>query len=195
MVSSLVASRAEHSVSLWHPVVAAFPGANTVGEFSESIIKVSTPMTAKQIQPSTATDCYSMFKLSKRFVAVCAGITHIAYLLLFVWSELSERNPLNRGCHSHFSYNLKHHLAFPPTRHHRCKGCKKCCSLSFILLTCKLAWGGYCNYVPIMTSKRAIPITNTTQMIIIISILFSFIADLLFKRACYFQNMKRPPSN
>jgi hypothetical protein len=42
-----MASRAEHSVSLWHLVVAAFPGANTIGEFSESIIKVSTPMTAK----------------------------------------------------------------------------------------------------------------------------------------------------
>jgi hypothetical protein len=81
---SLVASRAEHSVSLWHPVVAAFPGANTVGEFSESIIKVSTPTTAKQIQPPTPTDCYSMFKMSKRFIAVCAGITHIAYLLIRV---------------------------------------------------------------------------------------------------------------
>jgi hypothetical protein len=130
-----VASRAEHSVSLWHPVVAAFPGANTVGEFSESIIKVSTPMTAKQIQPSTATDCYSMFKLSKRFIAAFAGIIHIAYLLLFVWIELSENNPLNKGCRSHFSYNLKHHLAFPPTRHHRFKGCKKCCSLAFMLLS------------------------------------------------------------
>jgi hypothetical protein len=108
-----VASRAEHSVSLWHFVVAAFPGANTVGEFSESIIKVSTPITAKQIQPPTATGCYSMFKLSKRFIAACAGIIHIAYLQLFVWIELSERNPLNKGRHSHFSYNLKHHPAFP----------------------------------------------------------------------------------
>jgi len=187
--------QAEHSVFLRHPVVAAFPGANTVGEFSESIIKVSTTMTAKPIQPSTATDFYSMFKLSRRFIVVCAGIIHIACLLLFVWVELSERNPLNRGCHSHFSYNLKHHLACPPIRHHRFRGCKKCCSLAFILLTCKLAWGGCCNYVPIMTSKRTIPITNTTQMIIIISILFSFIANLLFKRDCYFQNRKRPPSN
>jgi hypothetical protein len=89
VVSSLVASRAKHSVFLWHPVVAAFPGANTIGEFSESIIKVSTSITAKQIQPPTAADCYSMFKLSKRFIAACAGIIHIAYLLLFVWSELS----------------------------------------------------------------------------------------------------------
>jgi hypothetical protein len=104
VVSSFVASRAEHSVSLWHFVVAAFPGANTVGEFSESIIKVSTPITAKQIQPPTATGCYSMFKLSKWFIAACAGIIHIAYLLVFVWIELLEKNSLNRGCHSHFSY-------------------------------------------------------------------------------------------
>jgi hypothetical protein len=136
-----------------------------------------------------------MFKLSKRFIAVCAGIIHIVYLLLFVWIKLSENNPLNKGCQSHFSYNLKHHLAFPPTRHHRCKGCKKCCSLAFISLTCKLVWGGYCNYAPIMTSKRTSPITNTTLMIIIISILFSFIANLLLERACYFQNKKRPLSN
>ena len=134
MVSLLMAIRTEHSVALWHPVVAAFPGANTIGEFPESI-KVSAPNGAEQIQPSTATDCYSMFKLSKRFIAACAGITHIAYLLLFVWIELSERNPLNRCCQSHFSYNLKHHLACPPIRHHRFRGCKKCCSLAFILLS------------------------------------------------------------
>jgi hypothetical protein len=125
MVSFLMASRAEHSVPLWHPVVAAFPGANTIGEFLESI-KISTHNGAKQIQPFTATDCYSMFKLRKRFIAVCAGNTHVYFTPFFVLIELSKSNPLNKGCHSNFSYSLKHHLAFPPTRHHRFKGCKKC---------------------------------------------------------------------
>jgi hypothetical protein len=83
VVSSLVASRAEHSVPLWHSVVAAFPGANTIGEFLESI-KISTHNGAKQIQPFTATDCYSMFKLIKRFIAVCTGNTHVDFTSFFV---------------------------------------------------------------------------------------------------------------
>jgi hypothetical protein len=80
MVSSLMAiraDRAEHSVPLWHPVVAAFPGANTISELPKSI-KVSTPDGAKQIQPFTATDCYSLSKVSNRFIAVCARNIHIA---------------------------------------------------------------------------------------------------------------------
>ena len=136
-----------------------------------------------------------MFKFSKRFIAACAGITHIAYLLLIRLDRAIRENSSQQRLHSHFSYNLKHHLAFPPTRHHRCTGCKKCCSLAFILPTCRLVWGGYCNYAPIMTSKRTSPTTNTTLMITIISILFSFIANLLLERACYFQNRKRPTSN
>jgi hypothetical protein len=77
MVSLLMAIRTEHSVALWHPVVAAFPGANTIGELSEPV-KVSTPNTAKQIHPFTATDCYGFPTMSKRFFAVCAGNIHIA---------------------------------------------------------------------------------------------------------------------
>jgi hypothetical protein len=78
VVSSLVAIRTQHFVLLWQPVVAAFLCTNTTGEFSESI-KVSAPNAAEQIQPSTATSSYSMFKLSKRFIAVCTGNIHIAY--------------------------------------------------------------------------------------------------------------------
>ena len=77
MVSSLMAIRTEHSVALWHSVVAEFPGANTIGEFPESV-KISTPNTAKQIQPFTATDCYSFPTLNERFIAVRAGNIHIA---------------------------------------------------------------------------------------------------------------------
>jgi hypothetical protein len=134
MVSLLMATRAEHSVALWHPVVAAFPGANTIGELSEPV-KVSTPNTAKQIHPVTAADCYNFPTLSERFIAVCAGNIHIAYTPSSFWIGPSESNSLNKGCHSHFSYDLKHHLAFPPTRHHRFKGCKKCCSIAFILIS------------------------------------------------------------
>ena len=134
VVSFLIAIRAEHSVPLWHPVVAYFSGANTIGEFPECI-KLSTPNSAKQIPPFTATDSYSFPTVSKRFIAVCAGNILIDYTPSSVCIELSESNPLNKRCHSHFSYNLKHHLACPPTRHHRCRGCKKCCSLACILIS------------------------------------------------------------
>jgi hypothetical protein len=82
MISSLVAIGAEHSVSLWHSVTAVFPSANTIGECPESI-KVPTPNGAKQIQPSTATDCYSVSKVSQRFITVCAGNIHICSNPLF----------------------------------------------------------------------------------------------------------------
>jgi hypothetical protein len=134
MVSLLMAIRTEHSVALWHPVVAAFPGANTIGELSEPV-KVSTLNSAEQIHLVTTTDCYNFPTLSERFIAVCAGNIHIAYTPSSFWIGPSESNSLNKGCHSHFSYDLKHHLAFPPTRHHRFKGCKKCCSIAFILIS------------------------------------------------------------
>ena len=134
MLSFLMAIRTEHSVALWHPVLAYFSGANTIGELPEPV-KVSTPNTAKQIHPFTATDCYSFPTLSERFLAVCAGNIHIAYTPVFVWIEPSENNSLNKGCHSHFSYNLKHQLACPPARDHRFKGCNKCCSIAFILIS------------------------------------------------------------
>ena len=134
MITSLVAIRTKHSVCLWHPVLTYLSGANTIGELLEPV-KVSTPNTAKQIHPFTATDCYSFNTLSKTFFAVWAGNIHIAYTPSFVWIESSESNSLNKGCQSHFSYNLKHHLACPPVRHHRFRGCKRCCSLDFILIS------------------------------------------------------------
>jgi hypothetical protein len=132
MISPLVATRTEHSVCLWHPVVAYLSRTNTIGALLEPV-KVSTPNTAKQIHSFNATDCYSFTALSRRFFAVCAGNIHIAYTPSFVWIESLESNSLNKGCQSHFSYNLKHHLACPPVRHHRFRGCKKCCSLDFII--------------------------------------------------------------
>jgi len=50
-----MAIRAEHSVTFRHPIVAAFPGANTISELPKSI-KVSRPYGAKQIQLFTTTD-------------------------------------------------------------------------------------------------------------------------------------------
>ena len=67
----------------------------------------------------------------------------------------------------------------------------KYCGLTFIA-TGTLSRGRHCNSSQTSTSKRTIPITNTTQMITIISIAFSFIVNLLFKRTWYFQNCERP---
>ena len=86
MIPPLVATRTEHSVCLWHPVVADLSGANTIGALLEPV-KVSTPNTAKQIHSFIATDSYSFTTLSKRFFAVCAGNIHIAYTPSFVWIE------------------------------------------------------------------------------------------------------------
>jgi hypothetical protein len=47
MIPSLVATRTEHSVCLWHPVVADLSGTNTIGELLEPV-KVSTPNTTKK---------------------------------------------------------------------------------------------------------------------------------------------------
>ena len=90
MLSFLMAIRTEHSVALWHPVLAYFSGANTIGELPEPV-KVSTHNTAKQIDPFTATDCYRFPTLSERFIAVCAGNIHIAYTPAFIWIEPSIR--------------------------------------------------------------------------------------------------------
>jgi hypothetical protein len=77
MLSFLIAIRTEHSVALWHPVVAYFSDANTIGELPEPV-KVSTAYTAEQIRPFTSADCYSFPTLRERFIAVCAVIIHIA---------------------------------------------------------------------------------------------------------------------
>jgi hypothetical protein len=134
MVSFLMAMRTEHSVALWHPVGAYFSGANTIGGLPEPK-KISTSNTAKEIHPVSAADCHNLLSSSERFIAVWARNSHLAHTSAFVWIGLSESNSLNKGCHSHFSYNLKHHLACPPTLHHRFKGCKKCCSCAFIHIT------------------------------------------------------------
>ena len=129
-----MATKAEHSVPLWYSVLTYLSGANAVAKLPEPI-GVSTPNTAKQIHLFTVRDCYGFITLSMRFIAVCAANIHVAYTPSLVWIESSESNSLNKGCQSHFSYNLKHHLAFPPIRHHRSRGCKKCCSLDFILIS------------------------------------------------------------
>jgi hypothetical protein len=104
MVAFLTASRIEHSVALWHPAVAYFIGADTIASLPE-LTKVSTPITVKQIHPSTARDCYGFPTSSKRFFSVCAGNIYIAYTPSFVWIEPSESNSLNRGCHSQFHHS------------------------------------------------------------------------------------------
>jgi hypothetical protein len=53
-----MASRAEHSLSPWNPVVATFPGANTIGDFPKSI-KVSALNGAKT---DTTVHCYKVLQ-------------------------------------------------------------------------------------------------------------------------------------
>jgi hypothetical protein len=86
----------KHSVPLWHPVVAAFLSANTIGEFPESI-KVSAPNGAKQVHPIITTDCYNFPTSSERFIAVCTGNIHIAYTPPFFCIEPLESNSLNHA--------------------------------------------------------------------------------------------------
>ena len=86
MIPPLVATGTEHSVCLWHPVVADLSGTNTIGALLEPV-KVSTPNTAKQIHPIIATDCYGFPPLSKRLFAVCAENIHITYTPSCVWIE------------------------------------------------------------------------------------------------------------
>jgi hypothetical protein len=69
MISSLVATGAEHSVAFWHLVVAYFPNADSIGEPWEAV-KISTANATKQIHPPSVTDCHDLFIVHEWFVTV-----------------------------------------------------------------------------------------------------------------------------
>jgi hypothetical protein len=69
MIFSLVAAKAEHYVAFCHPVVAYFPGADSIGEPWEAI-RISTANATKQIHPPSVTDCHDLFIVYEWFVTV-----------------------------------------------------------------------------------------------------------------------------
>jgi hypothetical protein len=69
MISSPVATGAEHSVAFCHPVVAYFPGTDSIGVPWEAI-KISTANATKQIHPPSVIDFHDLFIVYECFVTV-----------------------------------------------------------------------------------------------------------------------------
>jgi hypothetical protein len=69
MISSLVTTGAEHSVSYCHPIVAHFPGTDSIVVPLEAI-KISTADATKQIHPPSVTDCHDLFIMYEWFFTV-----------------------------------------------------------------------------------------------------------------------------
>lgn len=69
MISSLVTTGAEHSVSLCHPIVAYFPVTDSFDVPLEAI-KIPTANATKEIHPAPVTDCHDLFIVYEWFVTV-----------------------------------------------------------------------------------------------------------------------------